>query len=56
MGFGPLQGYAISQKRGTRGGSAVTAEERSIIAYRMERAWEAIDEAKMLFDAGHTNS
>jgi len=34
----------------------VTAEERSVIEYRMERALEAIDEAKMLFDAGHINS
>jgi len=34
----------------------MTDEERSVIAYRMERAHEAIDEAKLLFDAGHTNS
>jgi len=34
----------------------MTDEERSVIAYRMERAYEAIDEAKLLFDAGHTNS
>ena len=34
----------------------MTDEERSVIAYRMERAHEAIDEAKLLFDAGHINS
>jgi len=34
----------------------MTDEERSVIAYRMERAYEAIDEAKLLFDAGHINS
>lgn len=34
----------------------MTAEERSVIGYRMERAQEAVDEAKVLFDAGHTNS
>ena len=34
----------------------MTDEERSVIAYRMARAHEAIDEAKILFDAGHTNS
>ena len=34
----------------------MTDEERSVIAYRMARAHEAIDEAKLLFDASHTNS
>ena len=34
----------------------MTDEERSLIAYRMSRANEAIEEAKILFDAGHTNS
>ena len=34
----------------------MTDEEKSLIAYRMERAHEAIDEAKTLFDAGHVNS
>jgi len=34
----------------------MTDEERSVIAYRMARAHEAIDEAQILFDAGHTNS
>jgi len=34
----------------------MTDEERSVIAYRMARAHEAIDEAKLLFDAGHINS
>jgi hypothetical protein len=29
----------------------MTNEERSLIAYRMQRAHEAIDEAKILFDA-----
>jgi len=33
----------------------MTKEERVLIAYRMERAREAIDEAKVLFDAGHIN-
>ncbi len=34
----------------------MTEEEKALIAYRMERAHEAIDEAKMLFDAGHINA
>ena len=34
----------------------MTEEERALVAYRIERAREAIDEAKMLFDAGHLNS
>lgn len=33
----------------------MTEEEKALIAYRMERAHEAIDEAKMLFEAGHIN-
>jgi len=33
----------------------MTDEEKTLIAYRMERAHEAIDEAKMLFEAGHIN-
>jgi len=33
----------------------MTDEEKTLIAYRMERANEAIDEAKMLFEAGHIN-
>jgi len=33
----------------------MTEEEKALINYRMERAHEAIDEAKMLFDAGHIN-
>ena len=33
----------------------MTKEERSLIAYRMKRADEAIDEARILFDAGHIN-
>ena len=34
----------------------MTKEEKDLVAYRMERAHEAIDEAKMLFEAGHINS
>ena len=34
----------------------MTSEERSLIAYRMSRAHEAIEEAKLLFNAGHINS
>lgn len=33
----------------------MTEEEKALIVYRMERAHEAIDEAKMLFEAGHIN-
>ena len=33
----------------------MTKEERSLIAYRMKRAHDAIEEARILFDAGHTN-
>jgi uncharacterized protein (UPF0332 family) len=31
----------------------VTAEERALIIYRLERADEALAEAKLLFDKGH---
>jgi len=34
----------------------MTKEEKALIVYRMERAHEAIEEAKMLFDAGHINA
>lgn len=34
----------------------MTSEERAVILYRMERAKEAIEEAKILFDSGHINS
>ena len=34
----------------------MTNEERSLIAYRMSRATESIEEAKLLFDSGHINS
>ena len=34
----------------------MTSEERVVILYRMERAKEAIEEAKILFDSGHINS
>ena len=34
----------------------MTNEERTLIAYRMNRAHEAVDEAQLLFDAGHINS
>ncbi len=34
----------------------MTGEERSLIAYRMSRATESIEEAKLLFDSGHINS
>lgn len=34
----------------------MTKEEHALVAYRMERAREAIDEAKVLFDAGHVNA
>ena len=33
----------------------MTEEEQALIAYRMERAREAIDEATMLFEASHIN-
>lgn len=31
----------------------MTPEERALVQYRLERAHEAIEEAKLLFDAGH---
>lgn len=34
----------------------MTGEERSIITYRVQRAYEAIEEAKTLFDADHINA
>ena len=34
----------------------MTNEERSLVAYRMSRATESIEEAKLLFDSGHINS
>lgn len=34
----------------------MTEEEKALITYRLERAREAIEEAKMLFDAGHINA
>ncbi|MFZ2147375.1 MAG: HEPN domain-containing protein [Sedimentisphaerales bacterium] len=33
----------------------MTKEEKALIAYRIERAHEAIEEAEMLFNAGHIN-
>jgi len=33
----------------------MTKEEKALIAYRMERAHEAIEEAEMLFNANHIN-
>jgi len=34
----------------------MTNEERSLIAYRISRAHEALEEARILFNAGHANS
>ncbi len=34
----------------------MTDEERYLIAYRISRAHEAIEEARILFDAGHFNA
>jgi uncharacterized protein (UPF0332 family) len=34
----------------------MTQEERSLIKYRIERAYETLDEAKILFDAGKINA
>ncbi len=34
----------------------MTNEERSLMAYRISRAHEAIEEARILFDAGHLNA
>ena len=33
----------------------MTEEEKSLIEYRMARAREALEEARLLFDAGHIN-
>ena len=34
----------------------MTSDERSIVTYRMQRAYEAIEEAGTMFDAGHINA
>ena len=34
----------------------MTAEERSLVQYRLERAREAVDEAELLFQAGHLHT
>jgi uncharacterized protein (UPF0332 family) len=34
----------------------MTKEERTLIEYRMQRAYETIDEAKIMFDGGHLNA
>jgi uncharacterized protein (UPF0332 family) len=34
----------------------MTKEERAVIEYRMERARETLDEAKIMFDAGRINA
>ncbi len=34
----------------------MTAEERSVIKYRMQRAYNAIEEAKTMLDSGHVNA
>jgi uncharacterized protein len=34
----------------------MTDEERSLVKYRLSRAHEAIEEARILFDAGHINA
>ena len=34
----------------------MTAEEKALVAYRIERADEAIVEAKLLFEKGHLNA
>jgi uncharacterized protein (UPF0332 family) len=34
----------------------MTKEERALIEYRMERAHETLDEAKIMFDAGRINA
>ena len=34
----------------------MTNEEHAVVAYRVERAKEAIEEAQILFDSGHINS
>ena len=34
----------------------MTDEERTIVKYRMQRAYETVEEAKLMFDAGHINA
>ena len=34
----------------------MTSEERTLALYRMDRAREAIEEAKLLFEAGHLHT
>ena len=34
----------------------MTKEERALVSYRLDRAKETIDEARMLFDSGHINA
>jgi len=34
----------------------MTPEEQTLVQYRLERAHEALDEAKMLFEAGHLHT
>ncbi len=34
----------------------MTPEERALVEYRLERAREALDEAKLLFEAGHLHT
>ncbi len=34
----------------------MTAEEQVLVQYRLERAREALDEAKLLFEAGHLHT
>jgi uncharacterized protein (UPF0332 family) len=34
----------------------VTQEERTLAAYRMSRAHEVVEEARVLLDAGHVNA
>jgi uncharacterized protein (UPF0332 family) len=34
----------------------MTNEERALIEYRMERARETVDEARIMFDAGRINT
>lgn len=34
----------------------MTSEERTLVQYRLDRAGEAIEEAKLLFEAGHLHA
>lgn len=34
----------------------MTDESKALVRYRLERAYETLDEAKVLFDAGHINA